>query len=318
MTAVAAKGVTVPSGSTSNNLAALIAQINTNQLAFAYVKVMFPSGSTCSATNGSTVLTSPTTSGVYIFGIPTPSSTPETWTFTCSDGSLSESETCSITERYQIEVIQLTYGVPSAYTQLTGIRTNYNENSSTYWAYVDTGLGVPADNEELTVVFKHNSSINSPVGSVMGASAYSQVFGLVGGYLKWNNTYYPSTSSGSFYSASSSQYVFTVIINDDNRKAKYKRNNTTTFTELCDTIQPAAPSGTGNIYLLASHANTGSTAADSGYHIIYSYQRRNKTTNQYIQDFVPCRRNSDLQLGFFDLVSRNFYECHGTGAYAVT
>ena len=88
LTAVAAKGVTVPSGSTSNNLAALIAQINTNQLAFAYVKVTFPSGSTCSATNGSTVLTAPTTSGVYIFGIPTPSSTPETWTFTCSDGSL--------------------------------------------------------------------------------------------------------------------------------------------------------------------------------------------------------------------------------------
>ena len=74
---------------------------------YAAIKVAYPPGSTCTATNGTTTLIASDTSGMYIFGIPEPTSTPETWTISCTDGNSSLSETISITEYGQFETVYL-------------------------------------------------------------------------------------------------------------------------------------------------------------------------------------------------------------------
>ena len=76
---------------------------------FAAIAVSYPSGSTCTATNGTTTLTAADTSGQVVFGIPEPASTPETWTVSCSSGSNSASTNVSISSSGQIENVTLSY-----------------------------------------------------------------------------------------------------------------------------------------------------------------------------------------------------------------
>ena len=74
---------------------------------YALINVTYPSGSVCTATNGTLTLTALDTSGHAIFWIPEPTSTPETWTVSCTDGTDSDSLTISISAYGQIEEIEL-------------------------------------------------------------------------------------------------------------------------------------------------------------------------------------------------------------------
>jgi len=76
---------------------------------YAAISVIYPEGSTCTATNGTSTLTASDTSGEYIFGIPEPASTPETWTVSCTDGTNTATKTVSITAHGQVETITLNY-----------------------------------------------------------------------------------------------------------------------------------------------------------------------------------------------------------------
>ena len=76
---------------------------------YALIKVTYPAGSTCTATNGTTMLTAENTSGQVLFGIPEPASTPETWTVSCTNGTNSDSKTITITIYGQTEEVELNY-----------------------------------------------------------------------------------------------------------------------------------------------------------------------------------------------------------------
>ena len=106
-TAVASKGVTVPQGSTIDDLPVLISQIEQGGgEVYAAISVTYPAGSVCTATNGTITLTAADTSGQVVFWIPEPSSTPETWTVSCTDGTLTYSDTAVITkEGDSIEIL---------------------------------------------------------------------------------------------------------------------------------------------------------------------------------------------------------------------
>lgn len=65
---------------------------------YAAISVTYPAGSVCTATNGTTTLTAADTSGQVVFWIPEPSSTPETWTVSCTDGESTNSDTAVITK----------------------------------------------------------------------------------------------------------------------------------------------------------------------------------------------------------------------------
>ena len=72
---------------------------------YAVIGVTYPSGSTCTCTNGSKTLTAKNTSGKAIFVIPSAG----TWTVTAVSGSKSTSKTVSITAEGQVETVTLMF-----------------------------------------------------------------------------------------------------------------------------------------------------------------------------------------------------------------
>lgn len=80
----------------------------------ATIAVTYPSGSTCTCSNGSTTLTAAGTSGSYTFTVPNSG----TWTVTCTDGTSTATANVSITADGQSSSIALAYvGLPTfAYT----------------------------------------------------------------------------------------------------------------------------------------------------------------------------------------------------------
>lgn len=71
----------------------------------AYIDVTYPSGSTCTCSNGTTTLTDPNTTGQVIFNIPEAG----TWTVSCTDGTNSKSQSVSITTEGQSVSVALSY-----------------------------------------------------------------------------------------------------------------------------------------------------------------------------------------------------------------
>ena len=72
---------------------------------YAVIGVTYPSGSTCTCTNGSKTLTAKNTSGKAIFVIPYAG----TWTVKAVSGSKSTSKTVSITAEGQVETVTLMF-----------------------------------------------------------------------------------------------------------------------------------------------------------------------------------------------------------------
>ena len=76
---------------------------------YAFIVVTYPAGSTCTASDGTTTLTAPDTSGSWVIKIPTPASLPEAWTVSCTDGTRTASTAVTITTEGQSESVSLAY-----------------------------------------------------------------------------------------------------------------------------------------------------------------------------------------------------------------
>ena len=104
---------------------------------YAYAQVEFPSGSTCTATNGSTTLTAPITTGLYVFELPTPSNTPESWTFACTDGTKTNSQSISVTGKYQVDSLKLSYTrLPEGYQEIEYLQSDGQAYIRTLHSYI--------------------------------------------------------------------------------------------------------------------------------------------------------------------------------------
>ena len=73
----------------------------------AFISVTYPSGSTCTCSDGTTTLHAEDTSGAWIFDIPNTG----TWTVSCTDGEKSCSLTVQIPTKGQAYPIKLTYSL---------------------------------------------------------------------------------------------------------------------------------------------------------------------------------------------------------------
>lgn len=106
LTVQAAKTVT-PSASaqTAVGKGVFTTGIVTVAAVYAVISVTFPSGSTCTCTNGSKTLTAKDTSGKALFVIPSAG----TWTVKAVKGSQSKSVAVKITTEGQVETVTLTY-----------------------------------------------------------------------------------------------------------------------------------------------------------------------------------------------------------------
>lgn len=130
----------------------------------AYISVTYPSGSTCTVTNGSIQLTAPNTSGSYTFTIPSIGA----WTVSCTDGTNSAASTVSITADGQSKSATLAYNKIPTFTY-TGDSKIVNDSG-----------------EEITVTKENNWNIKFLTGGTLtiqelnGASDGIDLF-LVGG-----------------------------------------------------------------------------------------------------------------------------------------
>ena len=119
---------------------------------YAFIICTYPAGSTCTASNGTKTLTAPDTSGSVVFDIPTPSSTPESWTVTATNGVNTATETVSITYDGQSVSVNLAYW--------GGIKRIYNASDPAW-----TREGAYA-----------NYSATASVGTVAGSSDFDTVY----------------------------------------------------------------------------------------------------------------------------------------------
>ena len=72
---------------------------------YAFIVVTYPSGSTCTCSNGTKTLTAEGTTGNFVFNIPS----ADTWAVSCTDGQRTVSKTVIITSEGQSESVTLAY-----------------------------------------------------------------------------------------------------------------------------------------------------------------------------------------------------------------
>lgn len=122
----AAKTVT-PSASAQTAVAkgVFTTGIITVDAVYAVISVTYPSGSTCTCTNGSKTLRAKDTTGKALFVIPSAG----TWTVKAVKGSQSASKTVSITAEGQVETVTLMYGL-YIFKNGSGLTSGYSIKSN--------------------------------------------------------------------------------------------------------------------------------------------------------------------------------------------
>lgn len=260
--------------------------------AWAYIGVTYPSGSTCSATNGSTTLSAQGTSGLFAFQIPEPTSTPETWTVSCTNGTKTKSATVSIDTQYQFETITLRYSrLPEGYQEV-----EYLESSGTQ--YFDLGMFNNLANTEITLdcMLLAFSQASAVLGTNNTSANVVYLARPEGTSSPHNLSYWYSTKRSG--TATLNERV-EAVVNDDN--GNILENNTIIGTSSISS------SLNTRLYLFGVASNSLVNAR------VYALSMRNKTTDSSIMNYVPCYRTSDNAAGFYDLTSNAFVT--GTGTF---
>lgn len=262
--------------------------------AWAYIGVTYPVGSVCTATNGTLTFTAEDTSGSYVFQIPQPSSTPETWTVSCTDGTRNKSATVSISYQYQVEVVTLVYGrLPAGYQEV-----EYLQSSGTQ--YFDLGEFDNLVNTEITLDYTLLEFANTL--AVLGVYSSS---GSV--YLGRPSSNSPSTSKMSYWY--NTQQNGNAVINERANVIVNNDNSEIVENEVVIGSATMSTNTTRHLYLFGISASSHVSAR------VYALSMRNKTTDSSILNYVPCYRTSDNQAGFYDLTGNTFVT--GTGTFAV-
>lgn len=263
--------------------------------AWAYICVTYPSGSTCTATNGTITLSASNTSGSYVFQIPQPTSTPETWTVTCTNGSKTKSTTASITTQYQYVVVILRYSrLPEGYQEV-----EYLESDGTQ--YYDLGYYDNVLSHEYDLVYMSLSSSQTIFGSE-NTSATMVIIGRSNG--NGDIDYYLANAIGDNGKAINQK--ISVVVN--NASKQVVEDGTVVLTTT-------ATSGDTKLVLFGTFGNSGQIyKADTR---IYSFIQKDVTSGTIEKEFVPCYRTSDDEAGFYDLANNVFVEQDGTGSFIV-
>lgn len=105
---------------------------------YAVIGVTYPTGSTCTCTDGVKTLTAKDTTGKAMFIIPSAG----TWTVTAVSGSKSKSKAVSITAEGQVETVTLMFETilwEAGSDQNTSLTGGFGTNNASYASYVTVG-----------------------------------------------------------------------------------------------------------------------------------------------------------------------------------
>ena len=182
--------------------------------------------------------------------------------------------------------------LPSEYTQV-----DYIESSGAQ--YIDTGHYPSSNNDELEIQ-----------ASYVGGNTTSCLFGAYanGSFYQLNKT----TTANQFRIITRAGDVF-YTFEDYALKHTYILKGNKLYI---DNTEVATGSGTVDfssqtLYLFAR--NYSGEAGQFGSWRIYSCKI--KTNDILVRDFIPCYRNSDNEIGLYDIVNDVFYTNQGTGVF---
>ncbi len=136
------------------------------------INVTYPAGSTCTATDGSTTLTAPDTTGTWACVVPNAA----TWTVTATDGDKTKSAPVSITAEGQTESVTLSY---TLYLLQNGVK-KVEFSQGTYAGTVTfsgTAIEMSGDTTSVWTTSKIDVSAYSRL-KVTYRGGYDMVFGL--------------------------------------------------------------------------------------------------------------------------------------------
>ena len=278
---------------------------------YAYVQATFPSGSTCTATNGIATLTAPNTSGLYVFNIPQPSSTPQSWTISCTNGSKSSSKSISVANQYQVDLVTLSYSrVPEGYQEV-----EYLQSSGTQ--YIKTNYNALSLDEQIEIDFMMLTNLTHAVFGFAYGTLPQHGLGNSSG-LKY--CWFQSTGSGpgtetvSYSSNATLNTKMTAIFN--NSSHAIKENNQTLTTAALNTPALRIQQITSRMPIFCMWDYNGSYQNVGGGNTrIYKWIRTNTSSNTIIENLVPCRKTSNNTLGMYDLISDTFLTNSGSGTF---
>lgn len=282
--------------------------------AWAYIGVTYPEGSTCSATNGVITLTADGTSGLYVFLIPEPEETPETWTVTCTDGVKTRTAEVELSEQYQNETVLIRYSrLPEGYQEVEYLESDGHDQ------YID--IFHAATNPYAYEIEITYAKLSTKAGSAFGNAQTAGGVTIYGGRLQTTGSekydYYFAGLDSNSHSVTEQMNgnvyandIATVVINDDDNNVV---ENGITIGSLSDF---SGTQGWGrpllfSIYVTSTGSNNGTTAR------IYSFIAKNKQSGIVEKNFVPCYRVSDDEAGFYDLANNTFVQNDGFGSFTV-
>lgn len=273
---------------------------------FAFIVCTYPSGSTCTATNGTITLTAPDTSGSVVFDIPTPASTPETWTVACTDGTNTASTTVSISTDGQSVSVALTYHVPAEYQEV-----EYLESTGTQY------IELP--------IYSSDIASGEIKYYIVTAIPYSFIFG---------------SSSDTSSSTAGGTYGLRITSHDENRGFVYNgtlKSLAVNTVGIEYVVQFETTSGSQSYVINGGTPVTGTTSGTISQIQPNLFTLKYRTTikpaenckarvyyfscfdsnGDIIMDLVPCYRKTDSVAGMWDRVSETFLTNAGSGTFTV-
>lgn len=199
-------------------------------------------------------------------------------------------------DKLEVGYVNLTSeaSLPKEYTQVEYIESNGTQ-------YIDTGFK-PNQNTKVDIKLYSlitNTYFNVPFGSRVGDTKQFFV-GMQTNSIKYWFLRYGTLTHLSTYGV---KYGYNHIVFNKN---KVYFNNSLAYTFNQQTFQNPY-----NMYLFA--CNIDGVADRYFYGYIYGCQIYDNDV--LIRDFIPCYRNSDNEVGMYDLVTDTFYTNQGTGSF---
>lgn len=192
--------------------------------------------------------------------------------------------------------------LPSEYTQV-----DYIESTGTQ--YIDTGVK-PSSDTKIDIDFAYLDSTYNGYTALFGerGATSDTYFGLyinkTDGKLAINYSQYDGGASSTTTISRNVKYN---IKNDYG--SFYLNNASTPFQNTTQTLTTS----TTSVYLLEQHLYNGSSQSRGMQAKIYQCKFYEGST--LTRNFIPCYRNSDNEIGMYDLANDVFYTNQGTGTF---
>lgn len=206
--------------------------------------------------------------------------------------------------------------LPDGYTQV-----DFIESSGTQ--YIDTGLKSTPNTKfdfEFTSFKEVGADYEQILGSQFGATK-DRIYILIGGsnniqlqFPHDSNNHLYMNNNGTFTSSSSSTSLLIIEQNKKNRIIFDIPNRSLTVNEYTS-VSTGTYDLTSSDYniLLFNRNDTVVPTVRLAKGKLYNFKWYE--SNVLVRDFIPCYRNSDNEVGLYDLVNNVFYTNQGTGVF---